>query len=70
MWGQENAGDFTGLRIVNFATGEETSLMYGQFEKLMDIGPDEVMRKASVVKLTVNKSITRELIAISKELLS
>jgi len=69
MWGQENAGPFTGLRIVNFASGEETSIMYGEFERLMELGPDEVMRAASVDRISVKKSIARELVEISKELL-
>lgn len=69
MWGEENAGPYTGLRIVNFATGEEVSMMYEQFEKLMDIGPDEIMRHASIEKIEVKKHIAREILAISKELL-
>lgn len=69
MWGQQNAGDFTGLRIINFSTKEEVSIMYGEFERLMDIGPDEVMRHASVEDIVIKKSVVRELLAISKELL-
>jgi len=69
MWGQKNAGDFTGLNIVNFATKEEVNIMYGEFERLMDIGPDEVMRAASVQDIVIKDSVVRELLALSKEIL-
>ena len=68
MWGQQNAGDFTGLNIINFATREETSIMYGEFERLMEIGPDEVMRRASVDNFKIKASIVRDILAVAREL--
>jgi len=68
MWGQQNAGPFTGLYIVNFATREKAQMNWNQFEELMDSGgPDAVMRAAST-KFRIKKAISDELAIIRRKL--
>ena len=68
-WGKKNAGPFTSMYIVNFGTKETTSMPYSQFEELMESsGPEAVMRAASR-KFSLRKSVARELLRLSKEIL-
>ena len=67
---KKDAGPFSQLYIVNFATKESTQMMYSDFEKTMDSeGADAVMRVAAVRGFSVKDSIARELLEISKEIL-
>ena len=68
MWGEENAGPFTQLRITNFATGEATVIMWKDFEEAMDIGgPDAIMRAASSDVVRVNRKIAREILDVARD---
>lgn len=68
-WGSKNAGPFTGLRIINFATGEETSIYWKDFKEIMDEqGPDAVMRLASVNRFEIKAIIAEEVRKISEQL--
>lgn len=71
-WGRKNAGPFTTLNITNFATKENTQIRFEDFENTMDSGGAEaVLRVAGCTrKISVKASIVRELLAISKQLLS
>lgn len=67
---KENAGPFTQLNIINFATKEQTAMYFHDFEeKMNDGGYDAVMRVATS-KFVVRKSVVADLLSISKELLS
>lgn len=68
-WGTDNAGPFTGLYIVNFATRETTQMNWQEFQDNMERGgPDAVMRAASVQKFRIKSSIVREISAIERKL--
>ena len=72
MWGKQNAGPFTTMLINNFATKESTQMSFTDFEEQMDIGGvDAVLRVAKATRrFKVSVKIARELLAISKQLLS
>jgi hypothetical protein len=38
LWGQEEAGPFTNMLFVNFATKEKSQMNFGQLDKLMESG--------------------------------
>jgi hypothetical protein len=48
LWAKRNAGPFSSIYIANLTTGETTSLLFKDFEELMNTGGyDAVMRQAS-----------------------
>lgn len=62
MWGQKNAGPFTGLYIVNFATREKIEINWNAFEESIERGgPDAVMKAASTKNFRIKKAISKEL---------
>ena len=70
MWGLSNAGDYTGLYIVNFATGEKTSIYWKDFKDAMDIGGAEaVMRAASTESMSLGVKVAVELLDLSRRLI-
>ena len=75
LWGlKEGAGPFTGLYIVNFATGEKTSIYWREFKEAMESGGAEaVMRVASDAGLTEEfvwkEKIAQEILDLSKRLI-
>jgi len=71
MWGLDNgAGPFTSLYIVNFATGEKTSVNWKDFKAAMESGgPDAVMRVASTEELVWKEGVARELLDLSRRLI-
>lgn len=70
-WCKQNAGPFTWLRIVNFGTKETTQMTFEEFDTQMDSGGAEaVLRVAGANrKISINASVVRELLSISKQLL-
>jgi len=69
-WAEDNAGPFTELFIVNFATREKTTMYFKDFEEAMDRGGAEaVMRAASVRKFSVRRKIAEELLVLAKKLI-
>jgi hypothetical protein len=70
LWGLDNgAGVYTGLYVVNFASGEKTSILWKDFKAAMDEGgADAVMRVATVEQMVWRESVARELLEISKRL--
>ena len=67
-WGGRNAGPFTSLNIVNFATKEDVQTTWQDFERTMDEGGAEaVLRVAG--KVEMRAGVVRELLRLSKELL-
>ncbi len=69
LWGLKNAGPFTGLYIVNFATGEKTNIYWKDFKEAMDSGGAEaVMRIAAEHTETFewNAKIASELLDLSR----
>jgi len=70
LWGLGNAGPFTALYIVNFATGEKTSILWKDFEDAMEEGGvDAVMRVAAVEPVVWRESVARELFELSRKLI-
>jgi hypothetical protein len=70
LWGLKNAGPYTGLYIVNFATGEKTSIYWRDFKEAMDTGgADAVMRVASTEEFTWRECIAEELLDMSRRLI-
>ena len=71
-WGKRNAGPLTTLNIINFATHENTQMKFCDFEEEMDSGGAEaVLRVAKATKkIHIKASIARELLAISRQLIS
>ena len=69
-FGKENLGPFSSLNIVNFATKENTQIMFQEFEELMQSGGYESVMRVASRKMSMNKRIAIELLALSKELLS
>ena len=71
LWGKKNAGPFTWMSIDNFATRENTSMQFAEFEKQMDEGGAEsVLRVAKATSpIPLKAKIVRELLAMSKRLL-
>jgi hypothetical protein len=69
-WGNQNAGPFTFMNIVNLATRESTQMNFQDFEKYMgEGGAEAVMRvAASTSKFKVSIRVARELARISREL--
>jgi len=72
IWGKRNAGPFTTLNIINFATHENTQMKFGDFEEEMDSGGAEaVLRVANATKeIWLKASVVKELLAISRQLIS
>ena len=70
-WGLDNgAGPFTGMYIVNFATGEKTSIYWKDFKEAMEIeGADAVMRVATVESFEWREQIASELLDMSRRLI-
>jgi hypothetical protein len=70
LWGLKGAGAYTGLYIVNFATGEKTSIYWRDFKEAMDAGgADAVMRVATVQEFTWKTKIASELLDLSRILI-
>jgi hypothetical protein len=70
LWGLQNAGPYTGMYIVNFATGEKTSIYWREFKEAMDSGGAEaVMRVASTEEFIWKEKIAEELLDLSKRLI-
>ena len=70
IWGKRNAGPFTWMNIVNFATNENVQMTYEEFEKQMDSGGAEaVLRVAKHASHLTTKKIARELLELSKQLI-
>ena len=71
MWGLKNgAGPFTGLYVVNFATGEKTSMYWKDFKEAMDEGgASEVMRVATVEPFQWQEKLASELLDLSRKLI-
>jgi hypothetical protein len=71
VFGKENAGPFTMLNIVNFATGEKVEMLFQDFEELMDSGGAEgVLRAASIHRISVKPKIASALVKLAKELIA
>lgn len=72
QWGKENAGPFTWMNITNFATKENTQMTFDEFEKFMDEGGSEAVLRVAALNTSVrmNVRIARELLALSRQLLS
>jgi len=69
MWGQRNAGPFTHLYIVNFATRESTQMFWQEFEENMEKGGAQaVMRAASTEKFEIQDSISKEMASLRRRL--
>ena len=70
MLAKEDAGPFSEIYIVNFATKESVEMKFQQLDELMDSGGAEaVMRAASCKGFSIKKAIAKELLEISKEIL-
>jgi len=70
MWGLRKAGDYTGMYIVNFATGEKTSTYWKDFKQAMEIGgASEVMRVATSEPAPLREIVAKELLDLSRELI-
>lgn len=70
LWGLDNAGPFTDLYIVNFASGEKTSILWKDFKDAMEEGgADAVMRVAAVEPVVWRESVAAELLELSRRLL-
>lgn len=70
LWGLKSAGPYTGLYIVNFATGEKTSIYWQDFKEAMDEGgPTAVMRVAKVEEFQWKEKIAKEILEISRKLI-
>lgn len=70
LWGQENAGPFTMMNIINFATGEQIQLPFRTVDEQMEKnGVEGVLRAASIQeRFSIKPAIVRELVRISEEL--
>lgn len=73
LWGMENAGPFTTMRITNFATNETVEMSFKQLDELMESGGAEaVMRVAkdegTIREAPVQADIAAELREIAKEI--
>jgi hypothetical protein len=67
-WGKKNAGEYTGMYIVNFATGEKVNIFWKDFERAADEGGyDAVMRAAKTFRLKVR--VASELLEMSRKLI-
>lgn len=70
IFGKENAGPFTMMNIVNFATGEKVEMLFQNFEELMDEnGAEGVLRAASTSRITIKPNIAAALVKLAKEIL-
>ena len=71
LWGLDNgAGPFTGLYIVNFASGEKTSIQWKDFKAAMEEGgPDAVIRVASTEYFEWKEAVASELLELSRRLI-
>jgi hypothetical protein len=68
-WGKKNAGPFTSLNIVNFATHENSQMNFQRFEEIMDQGGAEAVLRVANRRVGVKVRIARELLELSKKLL-
>lgn len=69
LWGLRNAGPFTNMYIVNFATKEHVRMNWGEFEALMnDVGPEGVMRSAS--RLNISQKVEAKIASITGSLVN
>lgn len=69
MFGRKNLGPLSNLYIVNFATKETAQMTFQGFEENMDRSGYEGVMRVAAIKLSMNKRIIAELLALSKELL-
>ena len=69
-WCKKNAGPFTMLHMVNFATRENTEMLYSQFEQLVDEGGYDAVMRVATRRFSFRRGVARELLRISRELLS
>lgn len=69
LWGLKNAGAYTGMYIVNFATGEKTNVYWNEFKDAMDNDNMEKVLRLGTTKFKVKKEVAEELLKLSKSLI-
>jgi hypothetical protein len=68
-WGKRYAGDYTGMNIINFATNENTYVLWKQFKELMGSGGYDAIMRAASVKMRMKRSIASAILKLSRQLL-
>jgi len=69
LWGLKNAGPFTGMYIVNFATGEKTNIYWRDFKEAMESGGAEAVMRVAADRTEIfewNKKVATELLDLSR----